>query len=186
MTRAILTLPKKKQDIPLPEQTQSRSTTNQQNNDDQINPDVPGWVADYMGLPFTEHGRDRAGVDCWGVVRLVLAEQFNIKTPSYAGDYGSVTDEERIAHLIKSTLGFWTPVHPPRAGDCVLSRIRKQPSHVGVIVVPGWMLHILHNDCVSLACYDSLRWHSRIIGYYRHAERDFDGPADRMTAYHMQ
>lgn len=185
MTRATLTLPIKKQGIPLAEQRQNHSKPNQQHDDEKINPDVPDWVADYLGLPFKEKGRDRAGVDCWGLVRLVLAEQFNIKTPSYSGDYSSVTDEEHIAHIIKSTLGFWRPVHPPQAGDGLLCRIRKQPSHIGVIVAPGWMLHILPNDCVSLERVDGLRWHRRVIGYYRHAERRFDGPADRMIGVHL-
>ncbi len=35
---------------------------------------VPIWAGRYIGLPFAEHGRDRGGIDCWGLVRLTLLE----------------------------------------------------------------------------------------------------------------
>ena len=33
---------------------------------------------DYVGLPWRIGGRDRRGLDCFGLVRLVLAEQAGI------------------------------------------------------------------------------------------------------------
>jgi len=34
------------------------------------------WASTYVGIPYRFAGRDRAGCDCWGLVRLVLAERF--------------------------------------------------------------------------------------------------------------
>ena len=40
--------------------------------------ELPAWVADYVGLPWEPYGRTRAGVDCWGLVRLVYEERLGI------------------------------------------------------------------------------------------------------------
>jgi cell wall-associated NlpC family hydrolase len=32
---------------------------------------IPDWAANYIGLPFREHGRDHNGTDCWGLVTLI-------------------------------------------------------------------------------------------------------------------
>lgn len=44
------------------------------------------WADRFVGLPFKRMGRDAAGLDCWGLVRLVLAEQAAIILPSYSKD----------------------------------------------------------------------------------------------------
>lgn len=132
---------------------------------------LPDWIMNYIGCPFKTRGRDRNGLDCWGLVRLVLKEQFGIEVPSYAADYYSVLNEQHISHLIRTHLGFWQPVYPSQPGDCILFRINKQPSHIGIVVADNWMLHILNDDVVSLDRFDSLRWKRRIFGFYRHKEK---------------
>lgn len=62
---------------------------------------VPIWAGRYIGRPFTEHGRDRGGIDCWGLARLVLLEQFDISLPSLAHEYRRTTDAARIAGLME-------------------------------------------------------------------------------------
>ncbi len=131
---------------------------------------VPDWVADYVGLPFRAHGRDRDGVDCWGLARLVLAERFGLSLPSYAGGYASVEDAEDIGRLIRGEMAPWreVPRGDEQAGDVVLIRLMNQPMHVGVVVAQGWMLHIEDGIDACLERYDGAKWRRRTLGIYRH------------------
>jgi cell wall-associated NlpC family hydrolase len=43
---------------------------------------IPNWAAQYVGLPFRDKGRARTGLDCYGLVVLVLREQFGVEVPS--------------------------------------------------------------------------------------------------------
>lgn len=69
---------------------------------------VPIWAGRYIGLPFTEHGRDRGGIDCWGLARLVLLEQFDISLPSLAHEYRRTADVSRIAGLMEREIPRWS------------------------------------------------------------------------------
>jgi cell wall-associated NlpC family hydrolase len=127
-------------------------------------------LREYIGIPFRERGRDREGCDCWGLVRLVLAERFGVLLPSFDG-YGSVRDRERIRALIEDDLPAWTEVGGrERAGDVVLLRVGGRPLHVGLVISPGTMLHIEAGIDACLERYDRLPWCRRVLGVYRHRE----------------
>lgn len=130
---------------------------------------IPGWVAPYIGIPFVAHGRDRAGADCWGILRLALAEQFGVTLPSYTERYGSVTERAELAALIRGELGPWReiPVSAVRAGDGLLLRLLA-PCHVALVVAPGWMLHVEQGKGTCLEDYRRPQWARRVVGAYRH------------------
>ena len=134
--------------------------------------DLPSWVADYVGLPFKEHGRDRDGTDCFGLVRAVLAERFGLHLPAYVEGYASTEDAEDIARIIRGEMAPWRPVPAgaERPGDVVLTRMLNHPMHVGLVVAPGWMLHIEEGIDADLDRYDGARWRRRMIGIYRHRD----------------
>jgi cell wall-associated NlpC family hydrolase len=102
------------------------------------------WASRYVGLPFKDGGRDFKGVDCWGLVRLVLAQEHGIALPSY-GEIGA--DEiARVAEKIaeESALDPWRQVDKAdaRAFDVVVMLRRKQPVHIGILTTPNTVLHI--------------------------------------------
>ena len=138
----------------------------------------PEWVADYIGIPFVAKGRDREGCDCWGLVRLVLAERFGLDLPSYAEGYDSLEDVTAIVELIGGAQeeGAWQRVaaEEARAGDLAVLRGVPTP-HIGVLVAPGIMLHALQGAQASLARLSDQAWRHRLKptdrepypGYYR-------------------
>ncbi|HTT77005.1 MAG TPA: NlpC/P60 family protein [Candidatus Binataceae bacterium] len=85
----------------------------------------------YIGLPFKSLGRDRAGLDCWGMVYLVYREVFHQEIPPYA-DYADAYDVEEVSALVKGEIVTrWREVLPAQLGDVILLRVRGLPCHVG-------------------------------------------------------
>ena len=131
---------------------------------------VPIWLGHYIGLPFKEHGRDKGGLDCWGLVRLVLAEQFGFHVPSYSGDYSRTSDSVAISKLINRESVDWRKVDSgdENLGDVIVMRMRGQPMHVGLVVGDGQMLHVERGINSALERYTTSRWVSRIEAVYRY------------------
>jgi len=126
------------------------------------------WASTYVGIPYRFAGRDRAGCDCWGLVRLVLAERFGVVLESYAYDSGSAT---ALAGAVLEALPL-APVdrvEVPRVGDLAVLRMCGQPCHIGIVVGgPGEknLLHTLNPHDSALDYYDGSRWGLRLEGFY--------------------
>lgn len=127
-------------------------------------------LSEYVGIPFREHGRDRRGCDCWGLIRLVYAERLGIALQSGAGDYTGVDDDESIAALIHAGERDWTRVDAIDAQplDVIVMRVRGQPHHFGLVAGDTLMLHTEPGADAHLARYVGVRWAARIEGIYRH------------------
>ncbi|MDE1151414.1 MAG: NlpC/P60 family protein [Micavibrio sp.] len=131
---------------------------------------VPFWAGHYIGLPFRDHGRDRSGIDCWGLVRLVMAEQFGIALPSLAHEYAHTAEKNRIGPLIERESDNFTPLPAAaeKLGDIIVLRLHGQPMHVGLVLGDGQMLHVEDGIDSSVARYRGPRWQDRIFGFYRY------------------
>jgi cell wall-associated NlpC family hydrolase len=129
---------------------------------------MTSWVRDYIGLPFQAHGRDRAGVDCYGLYRLVLSEQLGIHLPEYLS-YDSITDRAGIAATVADAQeALWQEVTTaPRLYDLVLLRLYGLPLHVGLYLGDARMLHIEERICAAVERLDGPVWGRRVLGYWR-------------------
>lgn len=87
---------------------------------------IPYWAGHYIGLPFREHGRSIAGTDCWGLVRLVLQEQFAAVLPSYAADYQTTGNATELGKLIGQEAEKWIAISAgqEKLGDVIVLRMR--------------------------------------------------------------
>lgn len=120
----------------------------------------------YIGLPSKDRGRDRNGIDCWGLARLVYKECLGIELPDLANVYIAAGDRPTVRAAVASQREDWTPVLAGKPFDLVL--IRQAPWHVGVVVRHGLMLHIPENGESCIEPYLSGRWGDRVEGVYRH------------------
>ncbi len=126
------------------------------------------WAEKYVGLPFKDGGRDMQGVDCWGLVRLVLQTECGIEVPSY----GEINASEllKICHKIAEDAQRepWLPVINPQAFDVAVMRKRLGPSHVGIMFNRFNMLHV---EAATSAVLINIKHPSvafRSTNYFRH------------------
>lgn len=134
---------------------------------------VTHWSSQYVGLPFQALGRDRSGLDCYGLVCLVYQEQFGIELPDYCGRYGGDLMSQEVQNLF--ALGMesphWSPVEKlPRDGDVVILQVQGHAYHVAIMLDRWRMLHAREGSTVTIERINSTMWRKRILGYYRHRD----------------
>lgn len=139
----------------------------------------------YVGVPYVEGGRDvqrDGGLDCWGLVRLVYAEQYGVNLPAYEDAAG---EDEAVERMAREREG-WAQVETPRTGDLVLLRIKGREQHVGVVTRPGYMLHVsaVGRAGAAVECLDSGSWRRRVAGYFRHVGAGAAMPLELLATPH--
>ena len=133
------------------------------------------WTNAFVGIPWKEMGRDRDGVDCWGLFRLVYAEMFGIDVPSYTDSYHSPESNVEVgALIIDETAKDWIQVGNPCEGDGILFDVKGEPSHTAIFIRTGSMLHVRRGTGSCVECYDGPIWTPRFLGFYRHPSRQHD------------
>lgn len=92
----------------------------------------------YIGIPYKRNGRDRDGLDCYGLVYLVEKEMFGNQLPILNNIY----DGNNVAELIaeQQPLLSGEQVLTPEDGDVVLFFHQGKPIHIGVY----WQHGIIH------------------------------------------
>lgn len=127
---------------------------------------------DYVGIPYVPRGLTREGVDCWGLVRLVYRDLYGITLPAGPDQYDPGDGPAVAAIFSGPPRDDWRLAEVPEEGDVALFQVMGWPSHIGVICAPGAMLHAREGHAVCVERIDTGRWKHRLVGVYRHVERD--------------
>ena len=125
------------------------------------------WASRYIGIPYLYLGDTEKGADCWGLVRLILRNEYKINLPQF---YHSETrNVYRIQQSIKENVGSSTTpaLQNYQAGDIILMQIRGVICHIGIYADGGYMLHTLVGHDSALEKVDGPKWINRIEGFYR-------------------
>ncbi len=132
-------------------------------------PPGAGWWARYIGLPFQDGGRGPDRVDCWGLVRLVLAEERGIVLPSY-GEI-SAADLVRVARAMDAGKddGWRVPAVPQAFDVCLMRGPRggRAVVHVGLMTDTSHMIHVEQATATVRVPVSHFSVAGRIIGFRR-------------------
>jgi cell wall-associated NlpC family hydrolase len=133
------------------------------------------WATSYMGLPFVDRGRDRKGVDCWGLVCLAFKEQRGETIPEFEGV--SPDDDDMIPALIDIEKQNWRAVaiDQRQEFDVVVMNARivrhgrafAPAMHLGIVTPDLKILHTQQPYGVSCVTADHPSLRGRIVGVYR-------------------
>ena len=126
------------------------------------------WVKKYVGIPFVSNGRTPEGCDCYGLIRLVLQNEYGIILPELSDDYTNALNVEQTAKLFAQHLPVIASVKlkEPRESAVVVLTERGKPSHVGIVAGNGYILHTgaKTGSVCQRSTHPGLR--GRIEGYY--------------------
>ncbi|MGR3376064.1 C40 family peptidase [Salipiger abyssi] len=124
----------------------------------------------FVGIPHADLGRDRSGADCWGLLRLVYAEDLGIALPGFAERYATCADHAGIAALIaeEARAGPWHPVTEIRPYDLLRFRVGRHDRHVAVAVDRWRMLHTHARSHAVIVRQSDPEWRDRFTGAFRH------------------
>lgn len=129
---------------------------------------APAWVAEYLPIPFRSEGRTKEGADCYGLIRLVLAEHFGKWLPLLEG-YADALDKPVISGLIDRyrPLLAGHPLAFPEVGSIAVLRYSGWHCHIGLVAASGWILHTDRPTGVVCQRLTDSRLRGRIEGFYR-------------------
>jgi len=127
------------------------------------------WVKKYIGIPFLSNGRTMKGCDCYGLIRLVLHNEYGIELPELSNDYSDALNVEETARLFAEYRPVIAAEKIDKSEEKALVVISEHgfPAHVGIAAGGGFVLHtgMKTGSVCQRESHPGLR--SRIEGYYR-------------------
>jgi cell wall-associated NlpC family hydrolase len=128
------------------------------------------WSTQYLDLPWLEKGRTRAGIDCFGLVRLVLAEQCGAELPAFDEAYMSTHERAQIEAAIAGEvvdLATRVPLPSVREFDVLELLDHGRPTHLGIVTAPLRVLHIPRGGTSEMPRWDRGELAGKVVGAWR-------------------
>lgn len=103
------------------------------------------WADPYVGLSHRAKGRERSGLDCYGLLRLVWLDVAGFEMPRFDGADDPalvIAREARRFDLVEPAAVRPLDAVRMYTDICVAGRWQRAPIHLGVVVTPGLVLHI--------------------------------------------
>lgn len=137
---------------------------------------IPEWAGEYVGLEYEAHGRGPTRFDCWGFVRHVYRNKFDIDLPAFDELYA---DEAEISEALSIARDEERPYFPvaledAKEGDVVFFASVRDVLHTAVMLDRVHFIHCnSHTIYSTIERIDNPLWRNRVIEIYRH--RNIEG-----------
>ena len=129
------------------------------------------WYESYVGLPWKLGGRDHAGLDCWGLIRLAYKEQLGCELPSFLDDpHALAMTVGGRAKAFKAHLPEFYPVPEgsEQPFDIATMKLGSSLWHVGLLVSkPFTILHIEDEEGCKIEDWSRREDFIQFGGFYR-------------------
>lgn len=97
-------------------------------------------INDLLGIPYKDHGRDKNGMDCYGLA-IEVARRYGYKLNDVIYD----DHDQSLSDEYKPTLNV-TPIDKPREG-AVLEMTYGDELHIGVCISSREFIHMTKSGC---------------------------------------
>lgn len=124
----------------------------------------------YIGIPFVDGGRAISGLDCWGLVKLIYKNEYNIELPDY---YCSCNSYAMVGSLMANEKNkYWERVENPKEGNIItfeglVPELEYAITHVGIVINDTHFIHAIQDIGVSAKHLHRGFWSERIEGFYQ-------------------
>lgn len=126
------------------------------------------WVRKYIGIPFVSNGRTIKGCDCYGLVRLVLHNEYGIYLPELSCSYSDALNVKETSSLFAENLPVLAARKISNLEEKAVVVITEHgiPAHIGISAGEGFILHtgVKTGSVCQRESHPGLR--GRIEGYY--------------------
>lgn len=126
------------------------------------------WTQKYVGIPFRSNGRDTSGCDCYGLVRLILQNEYGIILPEL-NLYDDALNCQETVHLFKDYLPVMCGAkieQPEEKAVCLIRTTGGLLSHVGIYAGDDFIIHTRNKTGTVCERMSSPFLTGRIEGWY--------------------
>ena len=126
------------------------------------------WVNKYVGIPFKSGGRTSDGCDCYGLVRMVLKNEYSLILPMLDGKYIDALDTETTKELFRQYVPMICGKRIAEPEEKAIAVIKTQglATHVALYAGDGFIIHARNKTGAVCERISSPFLTGRIEGWY--------------------
>ncbi len=124
-------------------------------------------VEQYLGIQYKEFGRDRSGLDCYGLLLLFYSEQLNIKIPDF--HYENKDKAFTFSSLKQTYWSLFERIESPNKYDlAAFTQLGgKLTNHIGIMIDDNSFLHVPKDQMVIVSKLSHKQYQKAFKGFFK-------------------